>query len=39
MGVDAPHGDVDATGEKAGIEKGTQVYPRHTLLVCAHRAT
>jgi hypothetical protein len=28
-----PHGDVDATGEKTGIEKGTQDYPRHTLSV------
>ena len=38
MGVDAPHGDVDATGEKASIEKGVEDDPRNPLLVRAHRA-
>ena len=38
MGVDAPNGDVDDTGEKASFQKGVEDYPRHSLLVRAHRA-
>ena len=39
MGVDAPNGDVDDTGEKASFEKGVEVRPRHSLLVRPYRAT
>ena len=38
MGVDAPNGDVDDTGEKASFEKGVEDHPRHSLLVRAYCA-
>lgn len=38
MGVDAPDGDVDDLGEKAGIKKGAEDHPRHSLYAHAHRA-
>jgi len=38
MGVDAPNGEVDDTGEKASIEKGVEDGPRYSLFVRAHRA-
>ena len=38
MGVDAPNGDVDDKGEKAGFKKGAEDSPRYPLLVRTHRA-
>ena len=38
MGVDAPNGDVDDYGEKAGFEKGAEDNPRYPLLVRTHQA-
>ena len=38
MGVDAPNGDVDDKGEKAGFKKGAEDRPRYPLLSRSHRA-